>query len=249
MQQTKKFKMADAISPYLAVSCGLVLVQVICWYLLATKLLLPATTKTSSAHLPWFLSLLTKASQFRTCIRNYIKSTHNYGIWYIYIYLCVCLLLLCSVMMCANNRVHYDPMAVFVCLHITLPHYHHYANLSEGIELLKCLSGTFCLELCLRLSQLSSMQYMGLCVFSLPISHMMIVIIRVLYLITKINSEVWPICHCLWLGHETMVYALYIFYILIYVIPETAVYLAVELMTWMSNYTYMKQCMYSETCL
>ena len=25
MQQTKKFKMADAISPYLAVSCGLIL--------------------------------------------------------------------------------------------------------------------------------------------------------------------------------------------------------------------------------
>ena len=37
-------------------------------------------------------------------------------------------------------------MVVFVCLHITLPHYHHYADLSESIELLKCLSGTFCIE-------------------------------------------------------------------------------------------------------
>ena len=27
MQQTKKFKMADAISPYLAVSCGLITAQ------------------------------------------------------------------------------------------------------------------------------------------------------------------------------------------------------------------------------
>ena len=32
--------------------------------------------------------------------------------------------------------------------------------------------------------------------FSLPISLMMIVRIRVLYLIIIIKSEVWPICHC-----------------------------------------------------
>ena len=57
----------------------------------------------------------------------------------------LCLLLLCSLMMCTNSRVHYDSMAVFVCLHITLPHYHHYVDLSSGIELLKCLLGTFCL--------------------------------------------------------------------------------------------------------
>ena len=31
-------------------------------------------------------------------------------------------------------------------LHITILHYHHYAGLSEGIELLKCLSAIFCLE-------------------------------------------------------------------------------------------------------
>ena len=47
-------------------------------------------------------------------------------------------------MMCGNNRVHYDPIVVFVCFHITVPHYHHYADVSEGTELLKCLSGTFC---------------------------------------------------------------------------------------------------------
>ena len=37
-------------------------------------------------------------------------------------------------------------MIVSVCLRIKLPHYHHYADKSEGIEFLKCLSGTFCLE-------------------------------------------------------------------------------------------------------
>ena len=58
-----------------------------------------------------------------------------------------CVLLLCNLLICAHNGIHYDSMVVFVCLHITLPHYHHYADLSEGNELLKCLSGTFCLEL------------------------------------------------------------------------------------------------------
>ena len=52
----------------------------------------------------------------------------------------LCLLLLCSLMLGANNQVHYGLMVKFVCLQITLPHHHHYADLSEGIELLKCLS-------------------------------------------------------------------------------------------------------------
>ena len=53
-----------------------------------------------------------------------------------------CPLLLCSLTMCANNQMHYDLVIVFICLQITLPHY----DLSEGTELLKCLSCTFCLE-------------------------------------------------------------------------------------------------------
>ena len=36
-------------------------------------------------------------------------------------------------------------MVVCVCLHIIFPHDHHYADLSEGIEYLKCFSGTLCL--------------------------------------------------------------------------------------------------------
>ena len=39
-------------------------------------------------------------------------------------------------MMCANNRVHYDLMVEYSSLHSTLPHYNHYADLFEGIELL-----------------------------------------------------------------------------------------------------------------
>ena len=63
----------------------------------------------------------------------------------------------------------------------------------------------------LRLSQFSEssfVQYMGLCVFNLPISLMMNVRIYVLYLIIIIiRSEVWHTCHCLGLGHETMICA------------------------------------------
>ena len=57
-----------------------------------------------------------------------------------------CLLFLCSLMMCANSRGHYEPMVIFICLYIPLPHYHHYSDLSEIIELLKCSSDTFCLK-------------------------------------------------------------------------------------------------------
>ena len=37
-------------------------------------------------------------------------------------------------MMCTNNQIHYGLMVVFICLHFTLPHYNHYADVSEGIE-------------------------------------------------------------------------------------------------------------------
>ena len=51
-------------------------------------------------------------------------------------------LLLCSLMLCANSRVHYDLMVVFVCLHITLLHYHYYADVYESIGLLNCFWGS-----------------------------------------------------------------------------------------------------------
>ena len=56
-------------------------------------------------------------------------------------------------------------------------------------------------------SPLSIIQYLGLHVFSLPISVVMIERIYILCLIIIIKSEVWTITHCLGLGHETMVSA------------------------------------------
>ena len=45
-------------------------------------------------------------------------------------------------------------------------------------------------------SQLPFMQYMGLCIFSLPTSLLMTVGVIVLHLIILMNSEIWIISHC-----------------------------------------------------
>ena len=55
-------------------------------------------------------------------------------------------------------------------------------------------------------SQLSIIQYVELCVFSLPI-FLVIEKMYLLCLIIIIKSEVWTITHCLGLGHEAMVCA------------------------------------------
>ena len=51
-------------------------------------------------------------------------------------------------------------------------------------------------------SPLSIIQYVGLYVFSLPISLVMIEIMYILCFIITIKSEVWTITHCLGLCHE-----------------------------------------------
>ena len=67
----------------------------------------------------------------------------SYAFGFIYI-LILFLLLLCSLMVCTNDRVHYGPFVEILCLCITSHQYHNYVVVSESIELLKCLSGTFC---------------------------------------------------------------------------------------------------------
>ena len=117
--------------------------------------------------------------------------------------------------MSSNYWVHYGLKVIFVCVHIILPHHHNYVDISESTEHIKCLSSIFChpRSMCLRLNQfyqLSSMQYMGLCVFSLPISLVMMVRIYELYLIIIIKLEVWITSHCFGLDHETMVCAVFL---------------------------------------
>ena len=61
-------------------------------------------------------------------------------------------------------------------------------------------------------SPLSITHHMGLYVFSFPISLVMIERIHIRCLIIIIKSEVWTITHCLGLGHETIVSAVYLSY-------------------------------------
>ena len=86
-------------------------------------------------------------------------------------------IIIVQLMMSANIRIRFGLQIVFVCLYITPPHYHHCANLSEGIELIKRPVRYILSRVWVRLSifsQLSIMWYMGLRVFSLPISLVMI---------------------------------------------------------------------------
>ena len=76
-----------------------------------------------------------------------------------------------------NSRICFGLQIVFVCLYVTLCYYHHCANLSEDIELIKMPVRYSLSSVWVRLSifpQLSSIQYMGMRVFSLPISLVMI---------------------------------------------------------------------------
>ena len=68
----------------------------------------------------------------------------------------LCLVLPCIRMLCANNRVHYYcPMVLFVCLHITRPHYHNHIPF-WGYWTFKMLSDTLCLQCVSRIKKIIS---------------------------------------------------------------------------------------------
>ena len=80
--------------------------------------------------------------------------------------------------------------------------------------------------------------------FSLPISLMIIMRIRVLYLIIIIKSEVWPICHSLGLGHEKNGVRRMSFYILVHVkkllLPNVCYNISFKKAVWLSMPYFMK---------
>ena len=108
------------------------------------------------------------------------------------------------------RRIRFGLQIVFFCLYITPSHYHHCANFIWRHWTYKMPVRYNLSSVWVRLSifsDLSIIQYVGLCVFSLPIPFVMIERIYILCLIIIIKSEVWTITHCLALGHETMVCA------------------------------------------
>ena len=119
---------------------------------------------------------------------------------------CICFIIIVQFMMSSNSRMRFGLQIVFVCLYITSSHYHHCANLSEDIELIKCLSDIFCrvcewdraYSLCYPLYNIWG------CVFAVYPFPQWWLRGYILCLIIIIKSEVWNITHCLGLGHETM---------------------------------------------
>ena len=56
----------------------------------------------------------------------------------------ICFIIIVQLMMSTNIRIRFGLQIILVCLYSTPSHYYHCANLSEGIELIKCLSDIFC---------------------------------------------------------------------------------------------------------
>ena len=103
-------------------------------------------------------------------------------------------------------RTNCVPMVVSICLHFALHQYYYYADVSEGIAFLKCLSGAFC-RVCVW-DQVNSLSYLSY--------NIRAVCVRLIHFcfddcenkctfIIIIESEVWSMCHFLGFGHETMV--------------------------------------------
>ena len=107
------------------------------------------------------------------------------------------LIIIVQFMMSANNRIRFILKIVFVSLYITPSHYHRCANLSEDIELKKCLSDIFC-RVCEIGHIISVIHYTirGAVCFQFTYFLVMIERIYILCLIIIIKSEVWIITHC-----------------------------------------------------
>ena len=82
-----------------------------------------------------------------------------------------------QLMMSANSQIRFGLQIVFVCLYITPYHYHHCANFIWRYWTYKVPVRYNLSSVRARLaifSKLSTIQYVGMCVFSLPISFVMI---------------------------------------------------------------------------
>ena len=114
-----------------------------------------------------------------------------------------------QIMMSANSPIRFGLLIVFVCLYITPSQYHHCANLSEDIELLKCLSDIICRVCKIKhiFSVMNSTIYGAVC---FQFNHFPCDDWENIYfvLLSSSNRKYGLLSICLGLGHETMVCAL-----------------------------------------
>ena len=101
-------------------------------------------------------------------------------------------------MMSTNSRIRFGLQIVFVCMYIAPSHYHHCANFIWRHWTYKMPVKYNLSSVWIRLrifSQLSIIQYVGLCGFSLPISSVMIERIHIYAVLLSSNRmyELLPI--------------------------------------------------------
>ena len=143
----------------------------------------------------WFIALFARYvifdMFFRGCVPEVVVPAYAFGLIY----------------KSRESWVVFVILPCSLCLHILLPHYHHYADVSEGVEFLKCFSRTF-VECVFKIKSVLSIIFHAthgsVCV-RLTISLMVILWEKSAHeLNVVIKSEVWPFCHCLRFGYETM---------------------------------------------
>ena len=110
---------------------------------------------------------------FKFCFRGCVLVmfvTSCFATYYIYIpgQLGFCFINIVQLMMSANSRIRSGLQIVFLCFYITPSHYHHCANLSEDIEIIKCLPDNFLSSVWVRFSIFSQYPLYNIwgCVFS-----------------------------------------------------------------------------------
>ena len=111
-------------------------------------------------------------------------------------------------MMSANNRIRFGLQIVLVCLYSTQSHYHHCANLSEDIELIKCLSDIFC-RVC-KIKHIPSVIHYTICgAVCFQFTHFSCDDWENIYTLSYYHNQIRSMDHypLVRLGHETMVCA------------------------------------------
>ena len=78
------------------------------------------------------------------CLRCLLHHILSHNAYTFRVYRDFVFIVVVQFMMSSNNQRRFCVKIVFVCLYIISSHYHYCANLSEGIELLKCLWDVFC---------------------------------------------------------------------------------------------------------
>ena len=109
----------------------------------------------------------------------------------------------------ANNRICFGLQIAFVCLYIThliIITVQTYLKILKYQMPVRYIFSSVWIRLSI-FSQLSIIQYVVLCIFSLTSSLVMIERMYIICLIVIMKSEVWTIIHCLGLGPETMLCA------------------------------------------